>query len=72
MAAQTLRQKVRAALRSKDERLLIDTGFTYESGALTKEGRKVICDLLFEDEALRAKVVELAKTLQEDACKKKK
>lgn len=71
MATKTLRQKVRAALRSKEERLLIETGFTYESGALTKDGRKVVCDLLFEDEELRARVVELAQTLKDEACKKK-
>ncbi len=70
--AKTLRQRVRAALRSKEERLLIETGFTYESGALTKEGRKVVTDLLFEDKEIRARVVELATQLKEDTCKKSK
>jgi hypothetical protein len=70
MAAKTLRQRARAALRSKEDRLLIETGFTYESGALTKDGRKVVLDLLFkEDDELRTKVLNIAQTL-EDADKK--
>lgn len=72
VAASNLRERVRNALRSKEEKLLTDTGFTYTSGALTKEGRKVVLDILFEDEELRAKVVKLAETLKEEECPKKK
>ncbi len=70
--AKTLRERVRAALRSKEERLLIETGFTYESGALTEDGRKVLADVIFEDEGIRARIVELAGKLKEDDCKKSK
>lgn len=71
--ATSLRSKVRAIRRSKEERLLIETGFTYDSGALTKDGRKVVADILFEgDEELRASVVEIAQKLKEKDCKDKK
>lgn len=68
----TLRDKVRIALRGKDERLLIETGFVHPSGALTLEGRKVVLDLLFEDPELRAKVIELATVVKKDVCAEKK
>lgn len=71
--ATSLRSKVRAVLRSKDERLLIETGFTYDSGALTKDGRKVVTDILFEnDEELRLAVIDIARKLKEKDCKDKK
>lgn len=59
-----LRSKVRGVLRSKDEQALIDAGFTYESGAVTKEGRKVLADLqLQRDKELRSELVSIAKKL---------
>lgn len=70
-----LREKVRAALRSPEETMLIRTGFIYESGALTKEGRKVVADLQFEgveNGELRARIVELAEALEADAKKASK
>lgn len=71
--ATSLRSKVRAVLRGKDERLLIETGFTYDSGALTNDGRKVVTDILFEnDEELRSAVIDIARKLKEKDCKDKK
>ena len=62
----TLRSKVRAVLRSKDDSLLIETGFTYPSGSLTLEGRKVVTDMLFEtDENLRKNVLDVARKLKD-------
>lgn len=61
---ETLRRRVRNLLRSEGDRALIDAGFTYESGALTPEGRKVVLDLLFRDlEGVKPRVVELAQKL---------
>lgn len=72
MSKSTLRQKVRSILRSKEDQTLIKAGVCYPSGALTKEGRKVVLDLIFqEDKELKAQVVELAVKLNEDACKDK-
>lgn len=68
----SLRETVRAVLRDPDERLLIRTGFVYESGALTKEGRKVLADLQFQgisNDELRAEIVSLANKIDEDETK---
>lgn len=68
-----LRQKVRQLLLGEDEKALNKAGFTYKSGALTKEGRKVVLDHIFNtNETLRAELVEVAKQLNEDDCKAKK
>jgi len=62
----TLRQRVRALTRSDDDKALISEGFTYPSGALTKEGRKVVLDHLFHnDPELKEHVVGVAKQLRE-------
>lgn len=72
MSKSTLRQKVRALLLTKEEKALTKAGFTYKSGALTKEGRKVVVDRLFEkDEELKAELVAVAEQLNEEACKTK-
>lgn len=62
MSKTTLRQRVRRVLRSADDQVLIDQGFTYESGALTKEGRKVVADLAFNN-GLKSEVVKIANQL---------
>lgn len=73
MSKTTLRQRVRQLLLGEDEKALNKAGFTYKSGALTSEGRKVVLDEIFNsDEALKAKLVEVAKQLNEDECKAKK
>lgn len=73
MSKTTLRQRVRQLLLGEDEKALNTAGFTYKSGALTKEGRKVVLDKIFEnDTALKAELVAVAKQLNEDACKNKK
>lgn len=73
MSKTSLRQRVRAAFRSAEDKELQKAGFTYASGALTKEGRKVVLDHIFEnDTAVKAAMVEVAKTLNEDDCKNKK
>lgn len=73
MSKTTLRERVRALLLGDDEKALNKAGFTYKSGALTKEGRKVVLDHIFDnDEVLKATVVEIANKLNEDACKEKK
>lgn len=69
----TLRQRVRALTRSDEDRALISQGFTYGSGALTKEGRKVVLDHLFHNTPeLKAHVVDVAKKLQDKADKSAK
>lgn len=73
-----LRNKVRAAMRGNDERVLIEAGFTYESGALTVEGRAIVADLQFEgvdNKDLKARCVELAQGIlgeKEKSSKKSK
>lgn len=64
MSKRTLRQKVRSVFRSDEEKVLIEQGFTYPSGALTKEGRKVVLDHLFQrDESLYGQIVDVARQL---------
>lgn len=73
MSKTSLRQKVRALLMGEDDKALNKAGFTYKTGALTKEGRKVVLDHIFNsDTALRAEMVKVAKKLNEDSCKDKK
>lgn len=69
----SLRQRVRALTRSDDEKALISEGFTYSSGALTKEGRKVVLDHLFHrDPELKQSVIDVAKKLRDDKKQKDK
>lgn len=56
----TLRQLVRYAKLSKDERILRETGFYEESGALSEQGRRIIIDTLWENDADVRKVVTAA------------
>lgn len=67
MSKKTLRERVRSITRSADDQVLISEGFTYSSGALTKDGRKVVVDILFQDPnlAIKDEVVKLALTLKE-------
>lgn len=61
----TLRQLVRYAKLSKDERVLRESGFLSEEGNVTDVGRRIIADVLWEDNAdLRKTVVAaIRKTL---------
>lgn len=72
MSKTSLTKRVRNAFRSKEDRALIEGGFMYETGSLTKEGRKVVINLLLEQDAkLKAKVVEAALAIAEEAKSKK-
>lgn len=75
MATKSLTARLRSALRSKEDKALIDGGFMYETGSLTKEGRKVVLNLLLEHDAdLKSKLVEAAVTLmdsEKESSKKK-
>ena len=63
----TIREKIRYATLSKDERVLRETGILSDSGNLTDVGRRVLCDVLFEDEATRKAIVKLVeKTLPKE------
>lgn len=65
MPKRNLRQRIRAALLNEDEKLLNRMGFTYKSGNLTVEGRKVVLDELFKkDTELRNRVLDLANKLE--------
>lgn len=59
----TLRQKVRYAALSKDEKVLRESGFHDSSGALTEQGRRIVVDVLWDtlSAADRKKVVEAVK-----------
>lgn len=73
MSKESLRNRVRAAFRSSDDKALNEAGFTYTSGALTKEGRKVVLDFIFDnDDALKSEMVKIAEALNEDACERAK
>lgn len=66
MSKVPLTKRLRNALRSKEDKALIGGGFMHETGSLTKEGRKVVLNLLLEhDPELKAKVVDAAVTLME-------
>lgn len=63
----TIREKIRYATLSKDERILRESGILSESGNLTDVGRRVVLDFLFEDKELRTKVVKAVEsTLPKD------
>jgi len=55
----TIREKIRYATLSKDERVLRESGILSDSGNLTDVGRRVLADVLFEDKDVRAKIVKL-------------
>lgn len=58
---QTIREKIRYATLSKDERILRESGILSENGNLTDVGRRVLADVLFEDKDNRAAIVKLVK-----------
>ena len=63
----TIREKIRYATLSKDERILRESGILSENGNLTDVGRRVLADVLFEDEATRKAIVKLVeKTLPKE------
>lgn len=70
----TIRQKIRNALLSKEERLLRKYDVLDGSGALTNVGRRIVADVLFEDDKVRAEVVARLQTVddEEKNCKDKK
>lgn len=69
----SLTKAVRNAFRSKEDKALINGGFMYETGSLTKEGRKVVLNFLLDkDEDLKARVVEAALAVAEENEKAKK
>ena len=55
----TIREKIRYATLSKDERILRESGILSENGNLTDVGRRVLADVLFEDAETRKKIVKL-------------
>lgn len=55
----TIREKIRYATLSKDERVLRETGILSDSGNLTDVGRRVLADVLFADEVNRKAIVKL-------------
>lgn len=57
--SQTIREKIRYATLSKDERILRESGVLSDSGNLTDAGRRVLCDVLFADDANRKAIVKL-------------
>lgn len=55
----TIREKIRYATLSKDERILRESGVLSESGNLTDVGRRVLADVLFAEKANRDAIVKL-------------
>lgn len=55
----TIREKIRYAVLPKDEKVLRESGILSDAGNLTDVGRRVLCDVLFEDEATRKAIVKL-------------
>lgn len=63
----TIREKIRYATLSKDERILRESGVLSENGNLTDVGRRVVMDFLFENKETRAAIVKLVEqTLPKD------
>lgn len=56
----TLRQAVRWASLSKDERALRESGFLSDEGNITEQGRRIVLDYLWEHEADLRKAVTAA------------
>lgn len=55
----TIREKIRYATLSKDERILRESGILSENGNLTDVGRRVLADVLFENADTRKAIVKL-------------
>lgn len=55
----TIREKIRYATLSKDERILRESGILSENGNLTDAGRRVLADVLFENPDNRKAIVKL-------------
>lgn len=55
----TIREKIRYATLSKDERILRESGILSDNGNLTDVGRRVLADVLFDNEETRKKIVKL-------------
>lgn len=55
----TIREKIRYATLSNDERVLRESGVLSENGNLTDVGRRVLCDVLFAQEDTRKAIVKL-------------
>lgn len=55
----TIREKIRYATLSKDERVLRESGILSENGNLTDVGRRVLADVLFDNKETRAAIVKL-------------
>jgi hypothetical protein len=47
---QTLRQAVRYAKLSKNDRILRETGFLSEEGNITEQGRRIVADYMWESD----------------------
>lgn len=63
----TIRQDIRYYTNlTEDDRLLQQVGILSENNNLTDVGRRVLCDLLFEDEDNRNKIVELVKQVKKN------
>lgn len=54
-----IRQRIRYATLSKDERILREEGILSENGNLTETGGRVLMDVLFNEEGNRKAVVAL-------------
>ena len=67
MNTSTIREKIRYATLSKDERVLRESGILSDSGNLTDVGRRVLADVLFAEPANRKAIVALVeKTLPKE------
>lgn len=61
--------KIRHAFRSADDKVLLEAGIIDEAGQTTETGRRVLSDLLFEQN--KAEVVSRAKKVLDEDKKKK-
>lgn len=73
----TIRQRLNRSRLNADARMLVEEGITEISGlagaeVLTDTGRKVLFDILWQDDALRTKVVAAVKDLRKAEKKEKK
>lgn len=68
----TIRQKVREALLSKEEKLLREYGVHSDKGNLTESGRRLVLDYIWEnDKSVRNAVVKQVQTVDEVTKKSK-
>lgn len=56
----TIRQKIASARMDEDTRILTEAGIISDKGNLTSVGRRVLADVLFEEN--KAEIVELVKS----------